>query len=106
MSKPTAAERAERLLHQAHLRYQRQELAKLRDSVAGLPYAELRGVAVQASASMKAMREHASKMSASYYKLFCDHDVPRWMPCKTSLCKRGDVECATFVAKMKAGKVL
>lgn len=95
-----------RLLHDAHLRYQRNALRAEKGDVSALPCPNLRGERVKPSASQVAMRNHASKMSASYYKLFCDHDIPRWLPCSASLCKRDNTECQRFITRLAKGQIL
>jgi hypothetical protein len=99
-----------KMLHDAHLRYQRDALYKQRthavDAVMPLNVVELRGLRCKPTASMLAMAQHANKLSASYYKLFCDHDVPRWQPCKTTLCRRTQSDADRFLAKLVTGGVL
>ena len=93
----------ERLLHDAHLRFQRQALRAARTTlpaIVPLEQVELRGIKVRAST---AAREHPSNLSASYYKLFCDHDIPRWEPCLHNLCRRSRQDADEFLRKLQQG---
>jgi len=105
----TPQERVQAALHTAHLRYQRDRLAAetTRDiQRRDMPAAELCKTRVKPSASILVLTHHARNLSASYYKLFCDHDIPRWLPCKSTICRRGDAECQSFIAKLAEGRVL
>jgi hypothetical protein len=107
----TVEQKVTRMLHEAHLRYQRQQLALRRndttlplsaDAEGGnvLEVAELRGLHVALRQCLRKWR------SVHYYKLFCDHDIPRWQVCKSTLCRRTQSDADRFLAKLVTGGVL
>jgi len=89
----------ERVLHEAHLRYQRQQLAydKPLTPKGMLESAEVRGV--------RFAQPRSQCKPLFYYRLFCDHDVPRWEPCKSTLCNRTQKQADEFLAKLIASKL-
>ena len=97
------AQHIERVLHEAHLRYQRAALAHDKPLTPNgmLECAEVRGVRVQAPASQR----NRVARSVFYYRLFCDHDVPRWEPCKSTLCNRTQADADRFLAQMIASRL-
>jgi len=89
-----------KLLHEAHLRYQRQMLRAQRNDITlpsgnVLEYDELRGIVRRQTKSM--LRDWRS---VSYYKLFCDHDIPRWQCCSSTLCRRTQADGDVFLMSL------
>lgn len=96
----------ERLLHEAHLAFQRQHLRPraqhntLPDGEA-MPAAELRSVSFAEPQSQQWLRQHRQFRPAGYYRIHCAHDRLLWDVCAS--CKRDKREANANFGKMARG---
>lgn len=96
----------ERLLHEAHLRYQRQTLrptAQTEDTVVSiLPASEVRGVRYAEPQSQTWLSQHRVFRPVGFYRIHCPHDKLKWDTC--TQCKRDKREAQQNFAKMARGE--
>lgn len=100
----------ERLLHEAHLRYQRQQLKpdSLRDdNVVGashgelFPRVELKGVKMREPQSRTWQAHHRDYKPAGFYRIHCSHDKLLWDCC--TQCHRDKREATRNFGKLARG---
>jgi hypothetical protein len=94
----------ERMLHEAHLRYQREQLRpkpQAETAVCPLPAAEIRGCSFAEPQSATWYRQHRVFRPAGYYRIHCSHDRLLWDTCTT--CKRNKREADRNFGKMARG---
>lgn len=94
----------ERLLHEAHLRYQRSQLKPLPQAetcVSPLPTVEVRGVSWREPQSRSWQRQHRDWRPVGYYRIHCSHNKLLWDTCGT--CHRDRKEANANFGKMARG---
>ena len=84
-----------RLLHEAHLHYQRQQGIRDLGKNKSLRFVE--------PTSDKWIEQHRRWRPEGFYRLHCSHDRPRWMPC--GQCKRGVKEARNNWTLLLTGKL-
>jgi hypothetical protein len=89
--------KAERILHEAHLRFQR-------ESGAVLPDLRKNNVLFQEPQSETWIKQHRTYRPQGFYRLHCSHDRPLWMQCVT--CKRGGREANSNLVKLLTSKLV
>jgi hypothetical protein len=88
----------ERLLHDAHVRFQHEQLRPQRIDV---PSTEIRGVKFCEPQSRTWLSQHRDYRPAGYYRIHCSHDRLLWDTCAT--CKRDKREANANFGKMARG---
>jgi hypothetical protein len=88
---------AERLIHEAHLRFQK---AKLKPNYVGsmLPPMEIKKVSFAEPRSEQWIAQHRAYRPAGFYQIHCAHDRLLWHPC--TMCHRAKREADLNFVKM------
>lgn len=95
----------ERLLHEAHLRFQRDCLRATpqttENTVSLIPAAEIRGVSYREPQSRSWRAAHRDYRPVGYYRIHCSHDRLLWDTCTT--CHRDKREADRNFGRMARG---
>ena len=89
-------DKLERLLHDAHVKYQREQ------GVGDQPKAKI-VYRPALSANEKVHQPTPEQYNAGYYRLFCIHHRAMWQECHSQTCRRGKEEAHTNFVKLTNG---